>query len=118
MTSERCLPVAEQYPSSTATSVESTSTRSSVIGMSNGLALIVGCSLELVFRQYLNLVLPKLRNGIAPMRNSGNVLDTKLFGQFFPTAEKVDHVLCFHSEVIMSALTVKGKRYFSPDHRL
>lgn len=75
-------------------------------------------SFELVFRQDLNLVLPKLRNGIAPMRNSGNVLDTKLFGQFFPTAEKVDHVLCFHSEVIMSALTVKGKRYFSPDHRL
>ena len=85
--------------------------------ISSGLAIgNVGVSFELVFRQDLNLVLPKLRNGIAPMRNSGNVLDTKLFGQFFPTAEKVDHVLCFHSEVIMSALTVKGKRYFSPAH--
>ena len=86
-------------------------------GMSGGfLARNVGVSLELVFRNDLNLVLPKLRNGIAPMRNSGNVLDPKLLGYFFPTAEKVDHVLCFHSEVIMSALTVKGKRYFSPAH--
>lgn len=50
------------------------------------------------------------------MRERGNGLDSKLFGCFFPTAEKVDHVLCFHSEVIMSALTVKGKRYFSPAH--
>lgn len=50
------------------------------------------------------------------MRNSGNVLDPKLLGYFFPTAEKVDHVLCFHSEVSMSALTEKGKRYFSPAH--
>ena len=85
--------------------------------ISSGLcSLNVGVSFELVLRQDLNLVLPEFRNGIAPMRERGNVLDTKLFGQFFPTAEKVDHVLCFHSEVIMSALTVKGKRYFSPAH--
>ena len=84
--------------------------------ISSGLARSIGVSLKLVFRQDLNLVLPKLRNGIAPMRNRGNVLDPKLLGYFFPTAEKVDHVLCFHSEVIMSALTVKGKRYFSPAH--
>ena len=115
MTSVLCLPVAEQYPSRTATSDESTSTRVSVTDMSSGLARRIGVSLKLVFRQDLNLVLPKLRNGIAPMRNGGNVLDPKLLGYFFPTAEKVDHVLCFHSEVIMSALTVKGKRYFSPD---
>ena len=86
-------------------------------GMSGGfLARNVGVSLELVFRNDLNLVLPKLRDKIAPMRERGNGLDSKLFGCFFPTAEKVDHVLCFHSEVSMSALTEKGKRYFSPDH--
>ena len=85
--------------------------------MSGGfLARNVGVSLELVFRNDLNLVLPKLRDKIAPMRERGNGLDSKLFGCFFPTAEKVDHVLCFHSEVSMSALTEKGKRYFSPDH--
>lgn len=116
MTAERFFQVAEQYPSRTDTSDGSTSTRISVTDMSGGLALIDGISLEFVFRQDLNLVLPKLRNGIAPMRNRGNVLDPKLLGYFFPTAEKVDHVLCFHSDVIMSALTVKGKRYFSPAH--
>ena len=50
------------------------------------------------------------------MRERGNVLNPELFGCFFPTAEKVDHVLCLHSDVIMSALTAKGKRYFSPAH--
>ena len=40
MTSVLCLPVAEQYPSNTATSEESTSTRISVTGMSRGLEVI------------------------------------------------------------------------------
>ena len=46
MTSVLCFPVAEQYPSNTATSEESTSTRSSVVDMS--------CSLLKVVSQVLN----------------------------------------------------------------
>ena len=41
MTSVLCLPVAEQYPSNTATSDESTSTRISVTDMSSGLLEVV-----------------------------------------------------------------------------
>ena len=40
MTSVLCFPVAEQYPSNTATSDESTSTRISVTDMSSGLEVI------------------------------------------------------------------------------
>ena len=66
-------------------------------GISSGLAIgNVGVSFELVFRQDLNLVLTKDRNLVAPMRERGNVLNTEFFGCFFPTAEEVDHVLCFH----------------------
>lgn len=53
---------------------------------------------------------------LAPMRYRRHTFDSKSLGCFFPTAEKVDNVFCFHGADIMSALTAKRKHNNSHAH--
>ena len=120
MTSVLCLQVAEQSPSSTATSDESTSTRISVTGMSRGLVilenLLVKANQSIAKIPVRNLSLParKARNMALP--GSALLSDLRLRQ---PERLKISNdVFPFHDAIITLVFLKVNTKVFSQNNTI